>query len=51
MDDIGRKFDDYYLKFSAKLGEMLPKFGSASGGTGGSVESSRVRPSIWRVNC
>ena len=26
---------------------MLPKFGSASGGTGGSVESSRDRPSIY----
>ena len=48
FDIIEPIFDEFYLKICAKLGEMLPKFGSASGGTGGSVESSR---DIWRVHC
>ena len=48
FDDIDPLFDEFYLKICAKKeGEMLPKFESASGGTGGSVESSRDRPSIY----
>ena len=48
FDDIDPLFDEFYLKVCAKKeGEMLPKFESASGGTGGSVESSRDRPSKY----